>query len=663
MKIVSFFKEKENWDKGLYYTAHVFLGLLFARIFLCSTFFQMPDFVIKAATYLLVSTMLISLFWVSPRVFKNKLISALWVWLMAVLFISYFHHRSALEYIRNTFLLLGALTVLPYVRMKERTMWIFVGVFLLYAVLLCAFANRTKEDEAWILLNTNDSSFVCLLAEVVLLSLGSRVKGWKQLIFYALAAGFVVFHVLFGGRSTLIATVLFTGYFLLKRFFGKTPRRAVTCIVAVVFALGIFFAYFFAEILYDWVGGYGQLKILGKDIFTGRQRIWADAFDQIRGNWLFGLGYSFTTYYRQGDADAQGWNLHNQPMGYLIGFGVFAFVLYTLLLALLTGKASTGKKLTAGFLIALIVNTYFDTSLFSTSRVMYIPIVLVLLYQFDRRTEEEKIRAAGSVSVLEESTITEIAATDARQEGGGEKMQFHYCWVGGAEKSEKIKSCIASWKRVCPNAEIIEWNESNYDVNKNAYIREAYEQKKYAFVSDYMRFDILYRFGGMYLDTDVELLKDVTPLTKENFTGFESEENVAPGLILYAEKGDPLMKEMLDYYDKQTEFSMGKTVVQIMTEILKKHGLKQDGTKQTVAGFVIYPTEYFNPKGGEYGKDKITENTYSIHHYEASWKSPLDQKIMRYKVKYGNKKGRILFTLRHPILALKKKKEQKEKGR
>ena len=237
-------------------------------------------------------------------------------------------------------------------------------------------------------------------------------------------------------------------------------------------------------------------------------------------------------------------------------------------------------------------------------------------------------------------------------------MKIHYCWVGGAEKSDKIKMCIDSWKRFCPHAEIIEWNESNYNVRKNPYISQAYDQKKWAFVTDYMRFDILHQHGGVYLDTDVELLKDITPLTEDSFMGFESRKSVNPGLIMHAKPGDELLTEILSYYDALDGFTMDETVVTIVTGILEKHGLRRDNSAQTVAGYVIYPTEYFNPKGGDYGTEKITENTYSIHHYEASWKSTLDRKIMRYKVKYGNKKGRILFTLRHPILAFKKWREK-----
>jgi mannosyltransferase OCH1-like enzyme len=241
-------------------------------------------------------------------------------------------------------------------------------------------------------------------------------------------------------------------------------------------------------------------------------------------------------------------------------------------------------------------------------------------------------------------------------------MTIHYVWLGKGEKSPKIKYCIESWKKLYPDAEIKEWNEDNYDINSNAYVKKAYEDKKYAFASDYIRFDILYRFGGVYLDTDVELIKDITPLLGTSFMGFERDEEVAPGLIMYAAKtGEPLIKELLDFYQsiRVEDISYALTIVDITTEILKKHGLKPNNTLQNVAGFTIYPTEYFNPKGGDYGKEIITKNTYSIHHYLASWKSPLDQKIMQYKVKYGRKKGILIFSIRHPFLAIKKHREKK----
>lgn len=240
-------------------------------------------------------------------------------------------------------------------------------------------------------------------------------------------------------------------------------------------------------------------------------------------------------------------------------------------------------------------------------------------------------------------------------------MTIHYCWLGKQEKPAKVKFCMESWRRMCPDADIREWNEDNYDIEKNAYMRKAYREKKYAFATDYMRFDILYRCGGVYLDTDVELIRDISPLLKSNFMGFEDEDRVAPGLIMHAVQPEaPLLRKVLSYYENipEQDIEFNTTVVDITTSVLLRHGLVPDGRLQTVAGFTIYPTEFFNPKGGEYGKSIITDNTYSVHHYMASWKSPLDQLIMQYKVKYGVQKGKVLFCLRHPVLAVKKRREK-----
>ena len=238
------------------------------------------------------------------------------------------------------------------------------------------------------------------------------------------------------------------------------------------------------------------------------------------------------------------------------------------------------------------------------------------------------------------------------------KKTIHYCWFGGAEKSEIIKRCIESWKKHCPDYEIVEWNENNFDINTCKYVKEAYNAKKWAFVSDYCRFWVLYNFGGIYMDTDVETLKPLDGLPAD-FVGFESETTVNSGLIRGAAKGDMICREMLDSYEKDSfilengEYNPC-TVCERETAVLQKHGLVVNGELQVVADTMVFPTEYFNPKGGNYGKDKITENTYTVHHYVASWKSPLDQKIMAYKLKYGVKKGKLLFTLRHPVLAIKK---------
>ena len=205
---------------------------------------------------------------------------------------------------------------------------------------------------------------------------------------------------------------------------------------------------------------------------------------------------------------------------------------------------------------------------------------------------------------------------------------IHYCWFGGNPLPASAQKCIASWRKYLPDYEIKEWNESNFDVNIIPYTAEAYKAKKYAFVSDYARFWIFYKYGGLYFDTDVEVIKNMDDIiAKGPFMGCENEAKagatpvqlgVAPGLGLY--------KEILDDYDKSHflketgEYNM-KTVVWRTVEILSNHGLQNVSSVQYVAGVYIYPKEYFCPKNYCIGQMVITQNTRSIHWYDASWVS------------------------------------------
>ena len=218
---------------------------------------------------------------------------------------------------------------------------------------------------------------------------------------------------------------------------------------------------------------------------------------------------------------------------------------------------------------------------------------------------------------------------------------INYCWFGRGEKPEIIKKCMESWSKICPGYEIIEWNEDNFDINICPYVKQAYEAKKYAFVSDYARFYVLNKFGGVYLDTDVELIKDITPLLKENFTGFENDTSVATGLIMYCSADNELCKAMLDEYNNDVfikeDGSLNlRTVCERVTDWFIKKGLKTDGTTQSVAGYTIYSAEYFNPTDMQTGKVAVTGNTYSIHKYAASWcskKERLRGKIYKFIAK------------------------------
>lgn len=201
----------------------------------------------------------------------------------------------------------------------------------------------------------------------------------------------------------------------------------------------------------------------------------------------------------------------------------------------------------------------------------------------------------------------------------------HYCWFGGNQLPDDAKKCIESWRKFFPEYEIKEWNERNFDVNCCDYVKEAYAAQKWAFVSDYARFWILYHEGGLYFDTDVEVIKDMSDIiAKGAFMGCEKDNKCAPGLGLGANPGLGLYKEILDYYEKIHFFIEGNTTETVVThtsKILKSHGWVGNGEIEQIEGVTIYPPEYFCPMDYKTGKLDITPNTRSIHWYTASWQS------------------------------------------
>ena len=202
---------------------------------------------------------------------------------------------------------------------------------------------------------------------------------------------------------------------------------------------------------------------------------------------------------------------------------------------------------------------------------------------------------------------------------------IHYCWFGKNDKPELVLKCINSWKKYLPNYEIKEWNEENFNINIIPYTQEAYETKKYAFVTDYARFWILYNYGGLFFDTDVEIIKPLDKIiAKGAFMGKEENLLVNPGLGIGSPKEFPLYKELLKIYStahfKNTDGSINKkTIVHYTSELLLTKGLKKDNKIPNIDGLLIYPQEYFCP--GTYKSDKfrITKNTHTIHHYAATW--------------------------------------------
>lgn len=219
---------------------------------------------------------------------------------------------------------------------------------------------------------------------------------------------------------------------------------------------------------------------------------------------------------------------------------------------------------------------------------------------------------------------------------------IHYCWFGGNPIPDEHRRCIESWKKYCPDYEIKEWNENNFDIHCCEYVEQAYQKKKWAFVSDYARFWILFHFGGLYFDTDVEIIKPLDMIiSKGPFMGIESHEKdtytsevdlyVNPGLGLYAKPRMELYKEVLDFYNNvkfiNSDGTLNETTIVVnTTNILIKYGLEKIQGIQCIEGINIYPQDYFNPKSFENGIITITENTHTIHHFSMSWISDCEKK-------------------------------------
>lgn len=210
--------------------------------------------------------------------------------------------------------------------------------------------------------------------------------------------------------------------------------------------------------------------------------------------------------------------------------------------------------------------------------------------------------------------------------------KIHYCWFGRGEKPKLAQKCIASWKKYMPDYEIIEWNEDNFDVNMNAYTKMCYEQKKYAFLSDYIRLIVVEQHGGIYFDTDVEAVRSFDDLLDcSAFFGFETEKYANTGEGFGSEPGNKIVKQMIQEYAPLLDGQHGTIgCPHLNTDALLKFGLIQNGQKQELSDAIVYPPDFFNPYDDPTGILTKTANTYSIHWYGKSW---MDKKtVLRSKL-------------------------------
>ena len=222
--------------------------------------------------------------------------------------------------------------------------------------------------------------------------------------------------------------------------------------------------------------------------------------------------------------------------------------------------------------------------------------------------------------------------------------RIHSCWFGRNDLPVSTKKYIMTWRKNLPDYKIRKWDEKNFDIKSApVYVQEAYAAGKFAFVSDYVRIMALQKYGGIYFDTDVEVIKPLDSLLQyEGIMGFESKEFVAGGLIVAGKKGMEIFKEMRDIYDSVSFYNEDGSLNLLPspaynTEVLVKHGLKKNGELQEVAGITIFPADYFCPKPSQFGKINITENTLTIHHYAASWIGP-KQRFANFLIRIFGKK-------------------------
>lgn len=212
---------------------------------------------------------------------------------------------------------------------------------------------------------------------------------------------------------------------------------------------------------------------------------------------------------------------------------------------------------------------------------------------------------------------------------------IHYCWFGKSDLPDDYKHYMESWQKFCPDYRIVRWDENNYDYEKTLYTKQAYEAGKYSFVSDYARLDVVYTYGGIYLDTDVEIIKNLDMLLKNRmFCGFEQGNLVNTGLGFGACKGFEHLKRMRDFYNelsfRNDDNSLNLTTcTKYQTEYLEKLGIQRNGKLQVVEGIRVYPRTVLAPLDFYGIQNHYSEFTYTIHHYAATWFQESREKLLQ----------------------------------
>jgi hypothetical protein len=368
-----------------------------------------------------------------------------------------------------------------------------------------------------------------------------------------------------------------------------------------------------------------NFEFFGKNFFTQRDNMWKAVYSLIFQGPIFGVGTNSDIPLLGGQLD----DAHNLFLGIWKNIGLIPMI--SVAFAFCRGKNIKNVKYNE-LIPKLAFATIFFVSAVETvlNGPEYYIFYFTLLLTMKEKTEE-----------ICEKDISIGLKKSEKDYNNMIPKKIHYCWFGGKPLNPLGQKCLQSWKKYFPDYEIIEWNESNFDINCCQYVKEAYEAKKWAFVTDYVRHKILYEQGGIYFDTDVEVIKPFDEiLARGSFLGCENPPldvnlkkelpqgsiKVASGLGCAAVPGLDFYREILEDYENSSFLNEDGsvnlyTVVSRTTDLLRKYGLKDTDEIQEVAGITIYPAEYFCPINMDTGELIITENTYSIHRYAASWES------------------------------------------
>ena len=343
-----------------------------------------------------------------------------------------------------------------------------------------------------------------------------------------------------------------------------------------------------------------------EELTTGRSTIWAGYIDAIFDSVKSALfGYGVGAPYLGEYVGITDWCPHNTYLQCLYFVGFFGVLLMFAMLVSSNGIKKVKDVNWFNVLPIIACAMYlFAAEFFSFRLAIYLIVALFLLVDKEKAAQEHLTSNTECLKI---------------------PKKIHYIWLGGNPLPRITEKCISSWKKYCPDYEIIRWDESNLNIDCCEYCRQAYDAKKYAFASDVLRFEVLSKEGGIYLDTDVELLKPIDELLQNNcFMGFETQDKIAPGLILGSVSNCKTIEDIYELYknDKfiKEDGSLNLTTICTRTtEYLLDKGLVLDNSKQVIDEVTIFPTEYFCPLSPITNKRNITENTYAIHWYYSSW--------------------------------------------